>query len=193
MKAVDNIEQTGRKSRLASIGMCSQGANKTTEKLDKLYIDGNALVHELVARGEAVEAELKDKLSFAFKGKEMIEEKIALLKAKLGMTGHSRDVQLDRLSTKVDNLIEVVAKLAEQKAQQQAANQKVASKPARARKTAAKSTTATKATSKTAAAGGSATAAKAATKTSESKTPAKPRSRKSGTAKAANKTTDKPQ
>ncbi|GAC13580.1 hypothetical protein [Aliiglaciecola lipolytica] len=142
MKAVKSVEETGCKSWLASVGAYGESVNKSTDTLDKLYTDGNALVHDLIVRGESVEATLKAKLkqSPVFKGKSMLENKIAMLKAKLGMQSKSREIQLEKLSAKVDDLIDVVAKLAQQKAAEQAAA-----------KSAAKTTTKTTTTRKPAA------------------------------------------
>lgn len=177
MKAVKTVEQAGRKSWLASVGAYSESLEKSTDKLDKLYVDSNAFIQDLILRGEGVETELKAKFSIDIKGKAMLEDKIAMLKAKLGMQSDSRDIQLEKLSNKVDNLIDVVAKLAQQKAAEKTAAKPAAKAPAK--------TTATKATAKTAAAT-KASAAKAkpaakkpaATKATAAKAPAKPRTRK---------------
>ncbi len=193
MKAVKKLEESSRKSWLVTVGVYSESVNKTADKLDKLYVDGNAFVNDLVARGEAIEAELKGKLNDAFKGKEMIEDKIAMLKAKLGMQSQSRDVQLELLSNKVDNLIEVVAKLAQQKAAEKA---KAAQKPEPAPKASAPA----KAAAKPAAESKLAAAAKPAAKKPAAKKPAastaktssttaarKPRAKKATAAKPAGK------
>ena len=181
MKAAKTVEQAGRKSWLASVGAYSESVEKSTEKLDKLYVDSNAFIQDLISRGESVETQLKAKFSINTKGKVMLEDKIAMLKAKLGMQSESRDIQLEKLSNKVDNLIEVVAKLAQQKAAE-----KTAAKPAAktTTKTTTTTTTATIATTKTAATKASAPKAKpaakkpAATKATAAKAPAKPRVRK---------------
>lgn len=152
MKAAKSIEQASRKTWLASVGACGESMDKSTDVLDKLYVDGNAFVHDLITRGESVEAQLKDKLNITLKGKVMLEDKIAMLKAKLGLHSESREIQLEKLSTKVDNLIEVVAKLAQQKAAE-----KSTAKPA------TKSTT-EKSPAKSAAKTASTTAAKPAAK-----------------------------
>jgi len=175
MKAAKTVEQAGRKSWLASVGAYSESVEKSTEKLDKLYVDSNAFIQDLISRGESVETQLKAKFSINTKGKAMLEDKIAMLKAKLGMQSESRDIQLEKLSNKVDNLIEVVAKLAQQKAAEKTAAKPAAKAPTK---------TTTKATTKTAATKASAPKAKpaakkpAATKATAAKAPAKPRVRK---------------
>lgn len=181
MKAAKTVEQAGRKSWLASVGVYGESVEKSTDKLDKLYVDGNAFVQDLIVRGESVETQLKAKFNETFKGKVMLEDKIAMLKAKLGMQSDSRDIQLEKLSAKVDNLIEVVAKLAQQKAAEKPAAKTTAAKKAAAPK---------KAAPKKAAAKPASTAAKTkatATKSTpaKAKAPAKPRTRKTVAKKPA--------
>ncbi|GAA0858157.1 hypothetical protein [Aliiglaciecola litoralis] len=183
MKAAKTVEQASRKSWLASVGVCGESVEKSTDALDKFYVDSNALIQDLITRGESVEAQLKAKLNINLKGKAMFEDKIAMLKAKFGLQSDSRDIQLEKLSTKVDNLIEVVAKLAQQKAAE-----KSTVKPA------TKTTTA-KAPAKSAAKTASASTAKSTAKTpattkkaATAKAPATPRTRKTAAKKpAANK------
>lgn len=184
MKAIEKLETTGRKSWLASVGAYGESLEKATNKLDKLYVDGNALVNDLVARGETVEAELKGRINAKLKGKTMFEDKIAMLKNKLGMNSEGRDVQLERLSSKVDNLIEVVAKLAQQKAaEKKSEDTKAAPKVTPARKTPAK-TAAKPAVAK--AESSTTTKAPASAKAAPAKkAPAKPRARKTTAAKPA--------
>ena len=172
MKAIREIETVGRQTLLAGTGVLGQSLDIATNKLDKLYVNGNAFVCELVSKGEAVELQFKAKLNNRFKGKVMLENKIAMLKEKLGMNNRGRDIQLEKLSTKVDNLIEVVAKLAQQKAAEQVKAKPAASKTATASKTAA---------SKTAAVSKPAASKTAAVK----KAPAKPSASKTTAAKKA--------
>lgn len=190
MKAVKSVEQAGRKSWLASVGVYSESVEKSTDTLDKLYVDGNAFVQDLIVRGESVEAQLKAKFNEKFKGKVMLQDKIAMLKAKLGVQSDSRDIQLEKLSAKVDNLIEVVAKLAQQKAAEKpAAKKPAAKKPAAktAAKPAAKAAAkpATKAAAKPAAKKPAAKKPASTAKSTTAKAPAKPRTRKTVAKKPA--------
>ena len=187
MKAVKKIESIGRNAWLAGVGVYQEGWRNTTDKFDKFYVDGNALIQELIEKGESVESELQSKL----KGKVMLDQKITALKAKLGFYKESRDVQLDKLSSKVDDLIEVVAKLAQQKAEEKIAAKKAAEKAAATTeekateiKPEAKTTRARKPAAKS-------TAAKATTDANAEakKAPAKPRARRTT---AAGKSTTKP-
>lgn len=186
MKAIREIETVGRQTLLAGTGVLGESLDIATDKLDKLYVNGNAFVCELVSRGEVVESQFKAKFNQRFKGKVMLEDKIAVLKEKLGMSNRSRDIQLEKLSTKVDNLIEVVAKLAQQKAAESAKAKPTATKPTATKSATAKATaTKTAAAKKPAATKATAKAApKSAAKTA-TKAPAKPRTRKSTTAKKA--------
>ncbi|GAA6185081.1 MULTISPECIES: hypothetical protein [Alteromonadaceae] len=175
MKAIKSVEETGRKSWLASVGAYGESLNKSTDALDKLYTDGNALVQDLIIRGESVEAEIKAKLEHSpiFKGKSMLKSKIDMFKAKLGMQSHSREIQLEILSNKVDNLIDVVAKLAQKKAAEQSAAKSTATPAAKAstKTTAAKTATTRKpAVKKTASAKPASDAAKTPAKTTSTTT-----------------------
>ena len=203
MNAVKKFENLGRNSVLAGVGACNDRLREAADKLDQLFVDGNALVNELVQRGEAVESELKAKLE----GKYMLNEKFINLKAKFGFNREYQEQQIDKLSTKVDELIEQVAKLAEKKAAELAAKPKsttakkttarkpAAKKPAKAaekveapkaeakaetpapaKKPAAKKTTARKPAAKS-------TASKTAASKTTSKAPAKPRVRKTAAKK----------
>lgn len=146
MKAVKNLEKLRRKAWLAGIAAYEATVDAATNKIDQIYVDGNAFVNDLVNKGESLETELQFKLG----GRAMFEEKITALRKKLGMNNESRDQQIDKLSVKVDNLIEVVAKLAQQQAVQKSAQKgpsektEVATKPV-TKKPAAKKTAAAKA------------------------------------------------
>lgn len=177
MKAVKKIESIGRNAWLAGIGVYNQGLRNTTDKFDRVYVEGNALIQSLIEKGESVESELQGKL----RGKVMLDDKINTLKAKLGFYKESRDVQLDKLSSKVDDLIEVVAKLAQQRAEEKAATKVAEKKPAAktTRSTAAKTTAAKKDTAKSAAQGDAA----------EKKAPAKPKTTRRTVAKSTSKST----
>lgn len=117
MKAVKKLEKLRRKAWLAGIAAYDATVDAATDKLDKIYVDGNAFVNSLVDKGASLEAELQLKLG----ARSMLDEKIAALRAKLGMNKESREQQLDSLSAKLDGLIEVVAKLAQQQAAQKSA------------------------------------------------------------------------
>jgi hypothetical protein len=159
------------KTWLAGVGACDSGREKATNKFDQLFVDGSGLVNKLLEKGELVETQLQAKIE----ARKMLKDKISALRAKLSFGNKSRDHQIDNLSQRVDNLIDVVAKLAQQKAAENKATSVVSVKNTSA-KTAAKpvaKVSAIKSPTKSAATKPAATkpaAAKpAATKTAETK------------------------
>ena len=125
---------------LASVGIYDCGREIAANKLDQIFVDGSALVNDLFIRGESLEAQLQARIEV----KKMFQSKITALKAKLGFGNESRDQQIDMLSQRVDSLIEVVAKLSQQKAAEKktttSTTKKVAAKPTATKPVAAKPT-----------------------------------------------------
>lgn len=181
MKAVKKLEKLRRKAWLAGIAAYDATVDAATDKLDKIYVDGNAFVNSLVDKGASLEAELQLKLG----ARSMLDEKIAALRAKLGMNKESRDQQLDKLSAKLDGLIEVVAKLAQQQSAQKTATKTSPAKPVAAK--AVKAPAAKAPTAKTAVAKAPAAKKPAAKKAPAAKPVAKPAAK--ATAKPAVKKT----
>jgi hypothetical protein len=138
------------KTWLAGLGAYDSGRQSAANKFDQLFVDGSAFVNDLLEKGESVEAQLQVKIE----ARKMLKDKISALRAKLSFGNDSRDQQIDNLSHRVDNLIDVVAKLAQQKAAENKATTTVSPKktPAKtASKPIAKAST-TKASAKTVAA-----------------------------------------
>ncbi|MFT4937665.1 MAG: hypothetical protein ACI88A_000682 [Paraglaciecola sp.] len=180
MKAAKNLKKVRRQAWLASIGAFDKGRELAVDKFDELIVNSSSFVNNMLSKGESLEDELQAKLG----ARNMLEEKIAALRAKLGMSSVSRDQQLETLSNKVDSLIEVVAKLAQQRVAAKPATKSVAKPAAKsAAKPAAKS--AAKPAAKSAAKPATKSAAKPAAK-SAAKPAAKP------TAKPAVKAVVKP-
>jgi hypothetical protein len=103
------------KTLLAGVGAYDSGREKAANKFDQLFIDGSAYVNALLEKGESLETQIQAKL----KVRSMLQSKISALsafKAKLGFGNESRDQKIDMLSQRVDSLIDVVAKLAQQDA-----------------------------------------------------------------------------
>jgi polyhydroxyalkanoate synthesis regulator phasin len=98
------------KTLLAGVGAYDSGREKAANKFDQLFVDGSAFVNELLEKGESLETQIQAKLET----KIMLKDKISALRAKLGFGNENRDQQIDTLSQRVDSLIEVVAKLAQQ-------------------------------------------------------------------------------
>ena len=135
------------KTWLAGLGAYDSGRQSAANKFDQLFVDGSAFVNDLLEKGESVEAQLQVKIE----ARKMLKDKISALRAKLSFGNDSRDQQIDDLSHRVDNLINVVAKLAQQKAAENKASTTVSPKKTPA-KTAAKpiaKASATKASAKT--------------------------------------------
>ena len=200
MKVVKKLETVGRQTWLAGFGAYDAGREMASEKFDRVFVNSSAFINSLLTKGESLETQLQEKL----KVRNMIDEKIAALRAKLGMRSESRDQQLDNLSNKVDELIDVVAKLAHQKTVAKPAAKKAATpKKAVAKKPTAKAAAkpAAKAAAKPAAKAAAKPAAKAATKPAAkaaakpaAKAAAKPAAKAAAkpAAKAATKTEAKP-
>jgi polyhydroxyalkanoate synthesis regulator phasin len=129
------------KTWLAGVGAYDSGRESAATKFDQLFVDGSAFVNDLLEKGESVEAQLQAKIE----ARKMLKDKISALRAKLSFGNDSRDQQIDNLSQRVDNLIEVVAKLAQHKAAENKAT-KTASVKKTPAKTAAKTVAKTSAT-----------------------------------------------
>jgi hypothetical protein len=119
LNTAKKIIALAHKALLASVGIQGCGREIAANKFDQLFVDGSVLANELLRKGASLEAQLQAKIE----AKKMLQDKILALKARLGFGSESRDQQIDILSQRVDSLIEVVAKLA----QQNAAERKTAS------------------------------------------------------------------
>lgn len=148
------------KTWLVGVGAYDSGREKAADKIDQLFVESSQFVNELLEKGESIETQIQEKLE----ARKMLKDKISALKAKLGFGNENRDQQIDMLTQRVDSLIEVVAKLAQQKAAEKKATTTKKAPAKKAAKPAVKAT-ATKATAKT--------AAKPAAKTTATKAPAK--------------------
>jgi uncharacterized UPF0160 family protein len=181
-------ESLVHKTWLAGVGACDNGREKAANKFDQLFVDGSAFVNNLLEKGESVETQLRTKI----KARNMLKDKISALRAKFSFGNNSRDHQIDNLSQRVDNLIDVVAKLAQQKAAENKAMTTASAKKTSAKTTAkpAAKVSAIKTSAKTVAAKSAAvkpaSAKSAAVKPASAKSAAvKPASAKPGTAKPA--------
>jgi hypothetical protein len=105
MNTVKNVEKAGRQVWLASLGACLVGKEYAVKKLDELFEGTNALVNEVMSKGQALEGELKDKLPKGFPR----DEKIAELREKLGLNKDSKHDKISSLAVKVDALTDMVA------------------------------------------------------------------------------------
>ena len=139
------------KTWLAGAGACDNGREQAVSKFDQLFVNGSAFVNDLLEKGELLETQIQAKLE----ARKMLKDKISALfslRSKLGFGNANRDQQIDKLSQRVDSLIDVVSKLAEQKAaEQKAAEQKAAEQKATENKTPTAVSTTKKAPTKSAA------------------------------------------
>jgi polyhydroxyalkanoate synthesis regulator phasin len=191
-KTIDLVYKTW----LAGVGTYDSGREKAANKFDQLIVDGSAFVNDLLVKGELIETQLQAKIEV----KNMLKDKISALRAKLGFGNESRDRQVDVLSQRVDTLIEVVAKLAQQTAAEKKTTVKTSStetlsepaavkseevKPASAKPAAVKSTAAKPAAVKSTAAKPAAVKSAAAKPAMVKPAAAKPAVVKSAAAKPA--------
>ena len=191
-KTIDLVYKTW----LAGVGTYDSGREKAANKFDQLIVDGSAFVNDLLVKGELIETQLQAKIEV----KNMLKDKISALRAKLGFGNESRDRQVDVLSQRVDTLIEVVAKLAQQTAAEKKTTVKTSStktlaepaavkseevKPASAKPAAVKSTAAKPAAVKSAAAKPAMVKSAAAKPATVKPAAAKPAAVKSAAAKPA--------
>jgi hypothetical protein len=189
LNSVKKTVALAQKTWLAGIGAYDSGREKAANKFDQLFVDGSAFVNDLLEKGESVETQIQAKLE----ARKMLKDKISALKSKLGFGNENRDQQIDMLSQRVDSLIDVVAKMAQQKAAETKALAKTATKPAaKATVTKAPAKTATKPAAKaTATKAPAMTSAKPAVKAAATTAPAKPAA-KAVTTKVPAKTAAKP-
>lgn len=177
MNTAKKTTAMAHKTWLVAVGAYDSGREKTADKIDQLFVEGSHFVNDLLEKGESVETQIQEKLEV----RKMLKNKISALKAKLGFGNEKQDQQIDMLSQRVDSLIEVVAKLAQQKAAEKKAPTANAAKKTPAKKVAkpAAKATATKAPAKPAAKAAATKApvkpaAKPVAKATATKAPAKP-------------------
>ncbi len=112
---VANAEEMARKVWLAGLGAYGKGLTEVKGRFDTLAAESNVLFNELVAKGEALEAQGKVKLQETkekVSAKVELETRIEAVRAKLGLNKTDADEQIEVLSAKIDALTDAVAKLA---------------------------------------------------------------------------------
>ena len=140
-EASDKASDFAKNVWLAGLGAYGRAFDEAQERLDKggklvSREESNQLFDELVAKGEALEAEAKTRLSEA-RESISIEERISKMRASLGF-GHTASADdVARLEKKVDSLAKKVDSLAKPAAKKAPAK-KAAAKKAPAKKAAAK-------------------------------------------------------
>ncbi|MCC2616251.1 phasin family protein [Aestuariibacter halophilus] len=105
---VSEAEDFARKIWLAGLGAYGKSFDEAQGRYEKLSAEATKLFDELVVKGEKLETEAKDKI----KAKTNVEERVAEVRAKLGLDKPSADEKVEELSAKIDALTDAVAKLA---------------------------------------------------------------------------------
>lgn len=105
---LDVVEDNTRKIWLAGLGAYGKSIDTVQGQYEKISADGNRVFADLVAKGEALEQETKEKI----KEKTAVDQRIADVRQKLGLDKSAQEAKLDELSKKIDDLTEIVAKLA---------------------------------------------------------------------------------
>ena len=134
MNTLKNIEEVGRKTWLAGIGVYGTGWKFAVEKFDETYSKTNELLSEFITEGEKIEKDLKEQ----FNAKVQIDARVEELKDKLGLNEKSEADRIEELSLKVDNLTATVTELVKKREAAAKAPTKAAVKKAPAKKTTAK-------------------------------------------------------
>ena len=105
---VTEAEDFARKIWLAGLGAYGKSFDEAQGRFEKLSGEATKVFDDLVAKGETLEVEAKDK----FKEKTNVEERVAEVRKKLGLDKQSNDQKIEELSNKIDQLTDIVAKLA---------------------------------------------------------------------------------
>lgn len=109
---VSQAEDFARKIWLAGLGAYAKSYDEVQGKADELSAEANKVFEDLVAKGETVEADAKDK--FKAKADDLkVSERVAEVREKLGMNSKGTSEKIDELSAKIDSLADTVAKLSE--------------------------------------------------------------------------------
>lgn len=104
----DVAEDVARKIWLAGLGAYGKSVDGVQGQVEKVNADSNRIFNELVAKGEALEGEAKTKI----KEKAAVDQRIADVRKKLGLDKSEDSDKINELSKKIDDLTEIVAKLA---------------------------------------------------------------------------------
>jgi polyhydroxyalkanoate synthesis regulator phasin len=124
MSNIDKIKETttsaeemARKIWLAGLGAYGKGYEEVKGRIESLSTDSNKLFDELVVKGEKLETEGKDKVKQVkddVLAKTELESRIETVRSKLGFSkaADNNDTKIEDLSSKIDALTAVVAKLA---------------------------------------------------------------------------------
>jgi DNA anti-recombination protein RmuC len=104
----DVAEDVARKIWLAGLGAYGKSVDSVQGQYEKVNADSNRIFTELVAKGEALEGEAKTKI----KEKAAVDQRICDVRKKLGLDKSEESDKINELSKKIDDLTDIVAKLA---------------------------------------------------------------------------------
>ena len=104
----DVAEDVARKIWLAGLGAYGKSVDSVQGQYDKVNADSNRVFNELVAKGEVLEGQAKDKI----KEKTAVDQRVAEVRKKLGLDKTEEVNKIEALSQKIDDLTDIVAKLA---------------------------------------------------------------------------------
>jgi hypothetical protein len=112
MDKLSKAENLGRQVWLAGLGAYSTSWKYAVKTLESTQKKTNGLLDECLSKGEQIDVQMKESL----KAKQFMEQKIKRLKDKLGFSNHNEDLlRLNALNVKIDHLIDVIAKMNEDK------------------------------------------------------------------------------
>jgi len=130
-ETASNAEEMARKVWLAGLGAYGRGYEEIKNRMETISSDSNKFFEELVAKGEKLQAEGKNKVDEVkneVAAKTDIDSRIETVRTKLGFGNSDNDQKIEELSAKVDALTAAVAKLTAKPAPKKTA--KSAAKPA---------------------------------------------------------------
>ena len=119
MTKLDNIRETANAAEdfahkiwLAGLGAYGKGYDEAKGKFEELNADASKMFNDLVAKGETLEAEAKEKIKERqTELTEQADERIAKVRESLGLEKTNTEDKIDELAAKIDALTEVVEKL----------------------------------------------------------------------------------
>jgi len=107
-------EAMTRKVYLAGLGAYGKSFENTQSRFESLKTESNKMLTDLVAKGEELETEGKNKFAEVqtkISTKADLNNRVAVLRTKLGLNKTDADQKIEALSAKIDSLTAAVAKL----------------------------------------------------------------------------------
>ena len=111
---VTTAEDMARKVWLAGLGAYGKSYDEVSGRIDAMSAETNSFFEELIAKGEKLEAQGKEKVESAKNDvveKANIDSRIESVRTKLGLSDTNNDQKIEELSAKVDALTQAVALL----------------------------------------------------------------------------------